>query len=282
MRLRLLILMSLMVTLAPAAHAAVSGTWTNVRVDDRNGETHGMIVEVREDSVIVTDCEKQCGQPVVADARIDGKRIAFSADLGRGAVSRFTGEVRDDGTLVLRVAGRVWNAQILQPAPAEAEAEAEARSLEDTDAAGPPPQPVAGQAVVVPSLAGMTFDAEPKPKGLIHVVTQAAPAARFAGFYSNIVYREGAEHTSGMAIDFRPGAASVVTVHDCDLYCEHTETVPVTLRGYRIRYRLEEAMRDYPANGRRFVGEFRADGTLKVWGEGYPQFARVLRPRARD
>ena len=274
---RLTILLSLILALAPAAHAAaVSGTWTNVRVDDRNGDTHGMIVEVRDGSVIVTDCEKQCGQPVVADAKIDGRRIRFSADLGKGVLSRFTAEVRDDGTLVLRVAGRVWNAQILQPAAAEA------RPPEEEDAVDPPPQPVVGQPVVVPSLAGMTFDAEPKPKGVIHIATEPAPAARFGGFYSNIVYREGAEATSGMAIDFRPGKASVVTVHDCDLYCEHTETVPVTLRGYRIRYTLKEDMRDYPARGRRFVGEFRADGTLKVWGEGYPQFARVLRQQAKD
>lgn len=268
-----------MVALAPSlafgAPAGVSGTWTNVRVDDRNGDTRGMIVEVRDGSVIVTDCDKQCGQPVVADARIDGKRLTFSVRLGRG-VSRFTGEVRDDGTLVLRVAGRPWNAQILQPAAAEA------RSLEADDAVAPPPQPVAGQPVVVPSLAGMTFDAEPKTTGLIHVAAKTAPAARFAGFYSNIVYREGAEHTYGMGIDFRPGKSPVVTVHDCDFYCEHTETVPVRMRGYRISYTLKEDMTDYPANGRRFVGEFRADGTLKVWGEGYPQLARVLRPRAKE
>jgi len=272
-------LLSLLLTLLPAlasgAQSGVTGTWTNVRVDDRNGDTHGMIVEVREGAVIVTDCEKQCGRPVVADATIDGRRIRFSADLGRGVLSRFTGEVRDDGTLVLRVAGRVWNAQILQPAAAEA------RPPEEDAGDPPPPQPVAAQPVV-PSLAGMTFDAEAKPEGVIHVTTEPAPAARFGGFYSNIVYREGAEATEGMAIDIRPGKAPVVTVHDCDLYCEHTETVPVSLRGYRIRYRLKEDMRDFPANGRRYVGEFRADGTLKVWGEGYPQFARVLRPQAKD
>jgi hypothetical protein len=300
LRVRLTILLSLALMVAPVAQAAaaVSGTWSNVRVDDTNGDTHGMRVEVRDGrAVFVTDCEVQCREPVKAEARIDGNRVAFSVRLGQGGVTRFTGEVRGDGRLVLRREGRPWNALILQPDKQEV-------SREDTlPPLASPAAPCAGRDcipatlthlpttwggeeapfVVVPSLAGMDFGVEErKRRPFIHVVAKEnAAASRFAGFYSNIVYREGAEATEGMALDYRPDGAPVVTVHDCERYCDHIETVPVTVRGYRIAFTLEQEMGGFPAKGRRYLGEFRADGTLKVWGDGQRGNAQILRPNSK-
>lgn len=266
MHLKLMLTVAALAGLPVLAHATV---YSNVRVDDTNGETRGVRVELRDRTAIVTDCERQCRAPVEVPLKVNGKRMTFSVDLGRGAGSRFTGEVREDGTLVLRGEGRLWNAQILRP-------ENEAASLD-----APPPAP--GQPIVVPSLAGMDFYVEKRDTRLIGVVhKENAGAARLAGFYSNIVYREGAEATEGMAIDFRPGNPPVVTVHDCERYCAHIETVPVRVRGYRIAFTLEEEMGGLPGRGRRYNGEFRADGTLKVWGEGHRAAAQVLRPQARE
>ena len=264
MHLKRLLTVAALAGLPLSAHATV---YSNVRVDDTNGETHGMRVELRDRTAIVTDCERQCGAPVEVPLKVDGKRITFSVDLGRGAGGRFTGELRENGTLVLRGEGRLWNAQILRP--------------EDEAASVGAPAP--GQPVVVPSLAGMDFASEKRDARLIRVAQDsAAGGGRFAGFYSNIVYREGAEATEGMAIDFRPGQAPVVTVHDCERYCAHIETVPVRVRGNRIAFTLEEEMGGLPGRGRRYAGEFRADGTLKVWGEGHRAAAQVLRPQARE
>lgn len=115
---RSLITAVLLSAMAAGAQAAeLAGTWSNIRVNDATGEARGMELSIGNGpapSVSITDCERQCRPPVTVPGIIDGNRLSFSADLGRGAVSSFTATLRDDDTLSLSMAGRPWNAQILR------------------------------------------------------------------------------------------------------------------------------------------------------------------------
>jgi hypothetical protein len=97
---------------------AFSGVWSNVKVDDATGNARGLAVDFRpgrEPHVVVVVCDGPCGRPIDTTAKVDGRKIAFRVAAEKGVVTRFSGEFRDSGVLVLRREGRPWNAMILKP-----------------------------------------------------------------------------------------------------------------------------------------------------------------------
>lgn len=116
-------IMAVLAMMAGAAMAqdgadAFAGVWSNVKVDDATGNARGLAVDFRPGDaphVVVVVCEGPCRAPVDTVARVDGRKIAFRVAAERGVVTRFSGEFRDSGVLVLRREGRPWNAMILKP-----------------------------------------------------------------------------------------------------------------------------------------------------------------------
>jgi hypothetical protein len=120
---KIMVILAVATVMAGAALAqeradAFAGVWSNIKVDDRTGDARGLAVDFRpgpEPHVIVVVCDGPCRAPVDAAARVDGRKIAFRVAAERGVVTRFSGEFRDSGVLVLRREGRPWNAMILKP-----------------------------------------------------------------------------------------------------------------------------------------------------------------------